>query len=124
VFDQDALLYSLMPHMHLRGSRVSYEARYPDGHGEILPSVPRYYFNWQSLYNLRTPKPIPAKTEILVKGVFDNFRSNPANPDPSKEVRYGPQTWDEMFIGYLLYTVPRRSGYVLRARFFLLSAAI
>ena len=53
---------------------------------------------------------IPAKTEILVRGAFDNSRSNPANPDPSKEVRYGPQTWDEMFIGYMMYTVPRRSG--------------
>jgi hypothetical protein len=110
VFDQDALLYSLMPHMHLRGSHISYEARYPDGRSEMLLSVPRYHFNWQSLYNLRTPKPIPARTEILVRGAFDNSRLNPANPDPSKEVRYGPQTWDEMFIGYVLYTVPRRSG--------------
>ena len=104
VFDQDALLYSLMPHMHLRGSRASYEARYPDGRNETLLSVPRYHFNWQSLYSLRKPKPIPAKTEILVRGAFDNSRLNPANPDPSKEVRYGRQSWDEMFIGYWSYT--------------------
>jgi hypothetical protein len=107
VFAQDALLHSFLPHMHLRGSRVSYDARYPDGRKELLLSVPRFNFNWQTLYSLRTPKPIPAKTEILVRGVFDNSRSNPANPDPSKEVRNGPQTWDEMLVGYVLYTVPR-----------------
>jgi len=115
VFDQDALLYSFMPHMHYRGSHVSYEARYPDGRAEMLLSVPRYHFNWQSLYSLRTPKPVPAKTEILIRGAFDNSRSNPTNPDPSKEVRYGPQSSDEMFIGYLLYTVPRRSAANLTA---------
>ena len=110
VFGQDALLHSFLPHMHLRGSYISYEAHYPDGRSEVLLSVPKYHFYWQHLYSLRTPKPIPAKTEILVRGAFDNSRSNPANPDPSKEVRYGPQTWDEMFIGYMMYTVPRRSG--------------
>jgi hypothetical protein len=107
VFDRDALLYSFLPHMHYRGSRASYEALYRDGRSEMLLSVPRYHFNWQSLYRLRTPKPIPAGTEILVRGAFDNSRSNPANPDPSTEVRWGQQSWDEMFIGYLLYTVPR-----------------
>jgi hypothetical protein len=96
--------------MHLRGSRISYEARYPDGRSEILLSVPRFNFNWQTLYTLRTPKPIPARTEILVRGVFDNSRSNPANPNPSKEVRRGNQTWDEMLQGYVLYTIPRRNG--------------
>jgi hypothetical protein len=110
VFDQDALLHSFLPHMHLRGSRIRYEARYPDGQREILLSVPRFNFNWQSLYSLRTPKLIPARTEFLVRGVFDNSRSNPANPDPSREVRRGAQTWDEMLNGYILYTVPRRSG--------------
>jgi hypothetical protein len=97
-----------MPHMHYRGSRASYEARYPGGRRETLLSVPCYRFNWQTLYTLRTPKRVPAGTEILVTGIFDNSRSNPANPDPSKEVRWGLQSWDEMFIGYVLYTVPRR----------------
>jgi hypothetical protein len=110
VFDQDVLLHSYLPHMHLRGSRISYEARYPDGRSEMLLSVPRFNFNWQTLYTLRTPKPVPARTELLVRGFFDNSRSNPANPDPSKEVRRGIQTWDEMLNGYVLYTVPRRSG--------------
>lgn len=110
VFDQDAVLHALLPHMHYRGSRASFEAHYPDGRSEMLLSVPRYHFNWQRLYDLRTPRPIPAGTEILVRGAFDNSRSNPANPDPAKSVRWGQQSWDEMFIGYVMYTVPRQRG--------------
>lgn len=109
-FHQDALLHALMPHMHYRGSRASYEARYPGGRREKLLSVPRYHFNWQTLYSLRTPKRVPAGTEILVRATFDNSRSNPANPDPSKEVRWGEQSWDEMFIGYVVYSIPRRGA--------------
>lgn len=110
VFKRDALLHAMVPHMHLRGSRISYEARYIDGRREVLLSVPRYDAHWQSLYLLRRPKPIPAGTEILVRGAFDNSSLNPANPDPSKVVGYSDQTWDEMFIAYLLYSVPRTAA--------------
>jgi len=37
---------------------------------------------------------------------FDNSAGNPANPDPTRTVRWGPQTSDEMLIGYLEYFVP------------------
>lgn len=103
VFRKDALLHAMTPHMHLRGSRFSYEARYPDGRHEMLLSVPRYRYNWQPFYVLRRPKPIPAGTEIVVRGAFDNSPFNPANPDPSKELSWG----SEMFIGYLFYSAPR-----------------
>lgn len=110
VLKKDALLHAMFPHLHLRGSRVSYEARYPDGRRELLLSVPRYRFDHQTLYLLRRPKPLPAGTEIVVRGAFDNSPLNPANPDPSKEVIWGRQSWDEMFIGYLLYSVPRAAA--------------
>lgn len=35
---------------------------------------------------------------------FDNSANDPFNPDPTKEVRWGPQNWDEMsgpFIGLI-----------------------
>jgi hypothetical protein len=107
VFKRDAQLHAMLPHMHLRGSRISYEVRYSDGRREVLLSVPKYEVTWQTLYSLRLPKPMPAGTEILVRGAFDNSSFNPANPDPSKVVGFAHQTWDEMFIGYLLYSVPR-----------------
>lgn len=107
VFKKDALLHGMVPHMHMRGSRVSYEARYPNGRREMLLSVPRYRFDHQIAYLLRRPKPVSAGSEIVVRGAFDNSALNPANPDPSKEVTSGVQSWDEMFIGYFLYSVPR-----------------
>lgn len=99
-------LRGLFPHMHYRGSRFEYEARYPDGRREVLLSVPRYQFAWQTLYTLATPKPLPAGTVIRARGAYDNSDRNPANPDPSKEVGWGGQSWDEMFVGYLVFTAP------------------
>jgi peroxiredoxin len=104
---KDALLHGMFAHLHMRGSRISYEARHPNGRREMLLSVPRYRFDHQIVYLLRQPTPLSAGTKIVVRGAFDNSPLNPANPDPSKEVISGVQSWDEMFIGYLLYSVPR-----------------
>lgn len=107
VFDKAVTLHGLLPHMHYRGKRFRYEAQYPDGTREVLLSVPRYDFGWQTFYTFQTPKPMAAGTKIVMAGAFDNSPRNPVNPDPSKEVRWGHQSWDEMFIGYLMYTAPR-----------------
>jgi hypothetical protein len=82
---------------------MRYTAVFPDGKEEILLSVPRYDLNWQRTYVLAEPRVIPSGTTIRVDGVFDNSAMNPANPDPTKTVRFGEQSWDEMFIGYVLY---------------------
>jgi peroxiredoxin len=99
-FKRDSLIYGLSPHMHLRGSWMKYEALYPDGSREMLLSVPRYDFNWQTTYRFATPKRVPKGTWLLCTGGFDNSRHNPANPDPAKRVEWGDQSWDEMFIGF------------------------
>ena len=31
---------------------------------------------------------------------FDNSPGNKFNPDPTKDVRWGDQTWEEMMIGF------------------------
>ena len=90
--------------MHLRGSWFSFEAVYPDGNKEMLLSVPHYDFKWQHLYRLAQPKRIPAGTRLICRGAFDNSPQNPDNPDPSKTVWFGDQTFNEMFIGYFNYT--------------------
>lgn len=102
-FAKDSMLYSLTPHMHMRGSRMKYEAIFPDGRRETLLSVPRYDFNWQTSYRLAEPLRMPAGTKILCSGAFDNSGKNPFNPDSTKTVKWGPQSWDEMFIGYIGY---------------------
>ena len=98
---QDAVLLGFMPHMHLRGKDFVYRAVFPDGRKETILSVPRYDFAWQSAYRLAQPLDLPAGTRIECDAHFDNSSENPANPDPTKTVRFGEQTWDEMMIGYV-----------------------
>lgn len=98
---RDARLVSLMPHMHLRGKDFLYRATYPDGREETLLSVPAYDFAWQSTYRLAEPKPLPRGTRIDCLAHFDNSSANLANPDPTKVVRWGDQTFEEMMIGYM-----------------------
>ncbi len=100
-FGEDMLLYSVAPHMHLRGKAFRFEAAYPDGREEVLLDVPRYDFNWQNTYALVEPKPMPAGTEIRCTAVFDNSADNPANPDPTVDVSWGDQTWQEMVAGMM-----------------------
>jgi hypothetical protein len=97
----DSYLYNIAPHMHYRGKRVKYRAEYPDGTSEELLSIPNFQHNWQMIYKLREPKLLPAGTVIVAEGAFDNSALNPLNPDPTQEVRWGDQVWDEMFIAWM-----------------------
>ncbi len=99
-FSRDTTLLSMFPHMHVRGKAFRYEATYPDGSHEVLLDVPRYDFNWQNSFILAEPKSIPEGTEIHCTAWYDNSTDNPNNPDPTEEVRWGPQTWHEMMIGW------------------------
>jgi peroxiredoxin len=99
----DIHLLGMTPHMHLRGKSFEYRAQYPDGRAEILLSVPNYDFNWQSVYRLAEPKPLPNGTRILCEAHFDNSSANLANPDPKATVVWGEQTEDEMMIGFVDY---------------------
>ncbi len=103
VFKSDSILLSFMPHMHLRGKAFMYEATYPDGKKEVLLDIPKYDFNWQSAYRLAQPKKMPAGTKIHCVAHYDNSKNNPANPDPTKPVVWGDQTWEEMMIGWIDY---------------------
>ena len=64
VADEDVTIWSLMPHMHLRGKDYLYRATYPDGRSEILLSVPNYDFGWQVYYYPKNPIRIPKGTKI------------------------------------------------------------
>jgi hypothetical protein len=96
----DATLTMMLPHMHLRGKSFEYRITYPDGTKETLLSVPHYSFSWQLSYFLAEPKKLTKGTVIECTAYFDNSPNNPANPDPSKEIHFGEQSWDEMMIGF------------------------
>jgi len=97
---RDITLTAMTPHMHVRGKDMIYIAHYPDGTSETLLSVPKYDFNWQLTYMLKTPKVLPKGTQVEVIAHFDNSPNNKFNPDPTKDVRWGDQTWEEMMIGF------------------------
>ena len=97
---------SYFPHMHLRGKSIGYELVTRDGKREPLLEIPRYDFNWQLSYRYAERRRLPAGSSIEVTGRFDNSRNNPANPDSSKEVRWGEQTHEEMLIGFVEFIVP------------------
>ncbi len=99
----DAVLYGVIPHMHYRGHDMKFTLQRPDGSEEVLLSVPNYDMFWQRQYMLEEPLEVEAGSVIYVSGSFDNTAANPYNPDPDARVRFGEQTTDEMFIGYLLY---------------------
>lgn len=99
-FAKDSLMLAMFPHMHLRGKSFRYTAVYPDGENEVLLDVPRYDFNWQNAYVFPEPKRMPAGTKLQCVAHFDNSEENLANPDPTKDVTWGDQTWEEMMIGY------------------------
>jgi hypothetical protein len=103
---EDATLVSLLPHMHYRGKSFEYRVTYPSGEKETLLSVPNYSFDWQLSYDLTKPKLLPKGTLIECSAVFDNSATNRFNPDPTKEVHFGEQTWEEMMIGFFDVTVP------------------
>lgn len=100
-FQRDAMLYGLSPHMHLRGSWFKFELMTPDGKRQTLLSVPNYDFSWQTSYRLAEPLRVPAGSWMLCTGAFDNSASNPHNPDATKRVTWGPQTDNEMFMGFM-----------------------
>ena len=102
-FKEDIRITSFMPHMHLRGKDFVFKAVYPDGTSKILLNVPKYDFSWQTYYVPTDPVAIPKGSRIECVAHFDNSKNNKFNPDPTKEVKWGDQTWEEMMIGWVSY---------------------
>ncbi|QDT07750.1 hypothetical protein K227x_61780 [Rubripirellula lacrimiformis] len=101
----DARVMGFLPHMHLRGKAARYEL-IRESETTTLLDIPRYDFNWQLLYRYREPLLLHPGDMIRFTSWYDNSDQNPANPDPTKTVRWGPQTFDEMQLGYVEYYLP------------------
>jgi hypothetical protein len=99
-FGADTHVSRLMPHMHLRGKDFLFRAVYPTGEKQVLLSVPHYDFNWQLVYDPAQDLVMPKGSKIECVAHYDNSPNNPANPDATKEVHYGDQSWEEMMFGF------------------------
>ena len=102
----DATVIGFLPHLHVRGTACRYELIRADGGRTTLLDIPRYDFNWQLLYRRHEPLALEAGDTLVFTAWYDNSAGNPANPDPTQTVRWGPQTFDEMHLGYVEYFVP------------------
>jgi hypothetical protein len=96
----DVTLHGLHPHMHFRGKDFLYRVKFPSGETQTLLSVPAFTSAWQLWYNLETPLQLPKGSIIQCTAHFDNSANNPLNPDPTKDVTWGDQSWDEMMVGF------------------------
>lgn len=95
-FLQDTTLFGLLPHTHLRGVRWLYELQLPDGSRKTVLDIPRYSSAWQFYYLFNEPIELPKGARLVATAWYDNSAANPGNPDPTKDVYWGDQTWDEM----------------------------
>jgi hypothetical protein len=101
----DCTLLGFFPHMHLRGKRFEYDIVHPGGRVEPLLRV-NYHFHWQLSYKLAQPLPLKAGTKLQAVAWYDNSAANPHNPDPTRMVRWGDQTSDEMMVGFFDVAIP------------------
>lgn len=103
-FTENTHIYALFPHTHLRGKSWEYRMLYPDGHSQVVLSVPHYDFNWQTYYEFATPLTVPKGAILEGVAHYDNSANNPSNPDPKINVHWGEQTWQEMQYTGITYT--------------------
>lgn len=105
-FERKAAILILRPHGHLRAVKFHYELTYPDGKVEPILDIPKYDFNNQPYYTFAEPLIVPAGTKITVRGTYNNSKSNPAlnARQYSNAVRWGLQTQEEMFWGFLNFS--------------------
>ncbi len=113
-FEKDESLISITPHMHYRGKDEQYELVRPDGHHQILLSVPHYSFAWQLVYRFQDPVAVEKGSRLIVTAHYDNSPNNLANPDPSQTIRWGDKSEEEMMTSWIEYvdTAPAKAAAV------------
>jgi hypothetical protein len=94
-------IISLFPHLHLRGKAFQYDVITPDGKSETLLKVNDWSLFWQLSYVLDKPLVLEPGTKIKATAWWDNSANNKDNPDPTKDVKWGEQSWEEMLIGFV-----------------------
>ncbi len=103
-FPRGGTLLNLFPHAHTRGQAFKYDIIDATGKDTTtILDVPHYNFNWQTYYAFKKPLEVAPGSKLRVTAKYDNTKDNPFNPDPSKTVHFGEQTFEEMMIGYFDY---------------------
>ncbi len=99
--DEPAKLVWVQPHMHYRGRYYELKVVYPSGEEKMVVRVPNYRFDWQVGYELAEPVELPQGAVLKTVSYYDNSSRNKFNPDPSKTITFGLQSWDEMNVSFM-----------------------
>jgi len=114
---QEAKLVYAQPHMHLRGKDFELRLIYPTGETQTVLKM-KWDFEWQMGYEFAKPIDLPKGTRMVGISHFDNSANNKFNPDPAKEIVWGPQNWDEMsncFIGVIFDVATKPESVFVRS---------
>lgn len=102
--DRDIEVLNVFPHMHLLGQSISLEAILPDFTQQCLIRIDQWNFHWQGFYSYKKPIVLPKGTRLKLTGTYDNSEANPHQFNhPPKDVSWGEQTTDEMFLSFFGY---------------------
>ncbi len=103
--NRDITIWSMLPHTHVRGKSWRYDVTFPDGRTQTILAVPKYDFDWQTDYVFKEPLKLPKGTRLHAVAWYDNSAANRSNPDPTRDVWWGDQTWEEMMFTGLSYGI-------------------
>jgi Flp pilus assembly protein TadD len=94
---ENVQLLALYPHAHYICRDMLALARLPGGSEKTLIHIPRWDLNWQAVFRLAQPEPLPRGTTLVMRYRYDNSSDNTANPNnPPQRVTAGNRAVDEM----------------------------
>jgi hypothetical protein len=106
----DYSLISITPHAHWLGKKWEVYAVHPNGDTTHLIQIKSWDFNWQNFFSFKKFIKLEKGTIIHCNATFDNTERNFRNPNkPIKNVMWGENAKDEMFLCYFAY-VPYQQG--------------
>ena len=105
---------AVYPHAHYVAREVTATARRPGGGEEWLIHIDDWNLDWQAVYELKAPLPLPRGTVITMRWTYDNSSANERNPNaPPRRVVAGNRASDEMSHLWLQVLPERREDRAL-----------
>jgi len=106
--DRDLSLLTIVPHMHLLGTKYKAYALSPQNDTIRLIKINNWDFRWQYVYTYPKIQVVPKGYRIIAEAEFDNTSSNPNQAfDPPREIvepnSLNMKTTDEMFQLIMVY---------------------
>ncbi len=93
----DVTLHQIIPHAHFLAQCMRAWATLPNQTRRTLLAIDDWDFNWQDIYQLKTPLKLPAGTRLEMEIRYNNTTGNIRNPNnPPKRVTWGLSATDEM----------------------------